>query len=100
MPQACRRRRFARTIGPAEARPRRHSRNRTSMKTLRMTAMPAAALALSLCAATAIGAAPKDITNSIGMKLVQVQPGSFLMGQDGPAADYNVKKHAEKFDDA
>jgi hypothetical protein len=39
-------------------------------------------------------------TNSTGMKLVRIEPGSFLMGQDGPAADYNVKKHAEKFDDA
>ncbi len=46
----------------------------------------------TLCAET--------ITNSIGMKLVPVAPGSFTMGQDGPAADYNVKKHAEKFDDA
>lgn len=28
------------------------------------------------------------ITNSIGMKLVRVEPGSFTMGPDGPAADY------------
>lgn len=40
------------------------------------------------------------ITNSLGMKLVSVEPGSFMMGQDGPPADYNVKKHAAKFDDA
>lgn len=40
------------------------------------------------------------VTNSIGMKLAPISPGSFTMGQDGPAADYNVKKHAEKFDDA
>ena len=40
------------------------------------------------------------ITNSLGMKLAQIPAGSFLMGQDGPAADYNVKKHAGKFDDA
>ncbi|MCP5559168.1 MAG: SUMF1/EgtB/PvdO family nonheme iron enzyme [Verrucomicrobiaceae bacterium] len=39
-------------------------------------------------------------TNSIGMKLVSIAPGSFTMGQEGPAADYGVKKHAEKFDDA
>ena len=44
--------------------------------------------------------AAEPITNSIGMKLVPIAPGSFIMGQDGPAADYNVKKHAEKFDDA
>ena len=40
------------------------------------------------------------ITNSIGMKLVPIGPGSFTMGQDGPVADYKVKDHAEKFDDA
>jgi len=44
--------------------------------------------------------AAEPITNSIGMKLVPISSGAFLMGQDGPAADYNVKKHAEKFDDA
>ncbi len=44
--------------------------------------------------------AAEPITNSIGMKFVRVEPGSFTMGQDGPAADYNVKKHAAKFDDA
>jgi formylglycine-generating enzyme required for sulfatase activity len=39
-------------------------------------------------------------TNSIGLKLVRIAPGSSTMGQDGPAADYRVVKHAEKFDDA
>ncbi len=43
---------------------------------------------------TALAAEP--MTNSIGMKLVPISPGSFIMGQNGPAADYNVKKHAEK----
>ncbi len=42
----------------------------------------------------------EPLTNSIGMKLVPIAPGRFTMGQDGPAADYNVKKHAAKFDDA
>ena len=42
----------------------------------------------------------QQVTNSIGMKLVEIHPGSFTMGQDGPAADYNVKKHAAQFDDA
>jgi formylglycine-generating enzyme required for sulfatase activity len=42
----------------------------------------------------------ETITNSIGMKLVPISPDSFVMGQEGPAADYNVKKHAAKFDDA
>lgn len=51
-----------------------------------------------LLSASFVSADP--ITNSIGMKLVPISPGSFTMGQDGPAADYNVKKHAAKFDDA
>ncbi|MBI3881976.1 MAG: SUMF1/EgtB/PvdO family nonheme iron enzyme [Verrucomicrobia bacterium] len=44
--------------------------------------------------------AAEPIINSLGMKLVRIAPGTFTMGQDGPAADYHVKKHAEKFDDA
>jgi formylglycine-generating enzyme required for sulfatase activity len=40
------------------------------------------------------------IGNSIGMKLLRIEPGTFTMGQDAPAADYNVKQHAAKFDDA
>src|SRR4051812_20784930 len=43
---------------------------------------------------------PRETTNSIGIKLVWIEPGTFVMGQDGPAADYNVKAHAAKFDDA
>ena len=42
----------------------------------------------------------ETITNSIGMKLVPISPGSFTMGQDGPASDYKIAKHPEKFDDA
>jgi len=34
------------------------------------------------------------------MKLVLIEPGMFTMGQDGPPADYNVKAHAARFDDA
>ena len=44
--------------------------------------------------------AADPITNSIGMKLMPISPGSFVMGQDGQPADYQVKKHAAKFDDA
>ena len=51
-------------------------------------------------ALTAVGGEPAVITNSLGMRLVPVAPGSFTMGQDGPAADYHVTKHPEKFDDA
>ncbi|MCX7008828.1 MAG: SUMF1/EgtB/PvdO family nonheme iron enzyme, partial [Kiritimatiellaeota bacterium] len=42
----------------------------------------------------------EELTNSIGMKLARVEPGSFLMGQDGPAADYQTTRHAEKCNDA
>ncbi|MEA3208074.1 MAG: hypothetical protein QOE70_1131 [Chthoniobacter sp.] len=58
--------------------------------------------ALLLTSRSAVHAvdAPKEIVNSIGMKLVRLEPGSFNMGQEGPAADYKVKVHAEKFDDA
>ena len=44
--------------------------------------------------------AAEEITNSIGMKLVSIQPGTFTMGQDGPHADYQTVKHADKSDDA
>ena len=42
--------------------------------------------------------APEPITNSIGMKLVPIAPGSFQMGQDGPQTDYDMKKHPEESD--
>ncbi|MCY2991497.1 MAG: SUMF1/EgtB/PvdO family nonheme iron enzyme [Planctomycetota bacterium] len=53
-----------------------------------------------LTTASVRGAEPKEFTNSIGMKLVRIEPGNFLMGQDGPAADYHTTKHPAKFDDA
>lgn len=40
------------------------------------------------------------VVNSIGVKLVTIEPGSFLMGQNGLATDYKVNEHAAKFDDA
>ena len=43
---------------------------------------------------------PKEITNSIGMRFVRIEPGQFLMGQDGPRADYSTMRHADKCDDA
>ncbi len=42
----------------------------------------------------------EPITNSLGMKFMRIEPGSFVIGQDGPAADYKVKEHAARFDDA
>ncbi|MHB1078568.1 MAG: SUMF1/EgtB/PvdO family nonheme iron enzyme [Prosthecobacter sp.] len=56
-------------------------------------------LALSFALLASLHAA-EPITNSIGMKLVRIEPGSFTMGQDGPAADYKITKHPAKFDDA
>jgi formylglycine-generating enzyme len=35
----------------------------------------------------------ETITNSIGMKLMPIAAGSFIMGQDGPAADYKMYAH-------
>ena len=40
------------------------------------------------------------VTNSIGMKLVRIEAGSFRMGQEGPQADYRMMKHPERFDEA
>ncbi len=37
------------------------------------------------------------IMNSIGMQLIRVEPGTFVMGQDGPATDYHMAKHPEEF---
>jgi formylglycine-generating enzyme required for sulfatase activity len=41
-------------------------------------------LAALLPAPLALLHATEPITNSIGMKLVRIEPGSFVMGQDGP----------------
>jgi formylglycine-generating enzyme required for sulfatase activity len=52
------------------------------------------------CATCLCALGAGEITNSIGMKLASIAPGSFQMGQDGPAADYQMTKHAAKCDDA
>ena len=54
----------------------------------------------ALVAARLHGAEPGELTNSIGMKLIRIEPGSFTMGQDGPPADYHMNKHPARFDDA
>ena len=60
------------------------------------------ALVLSLPGlfASAKAAEPAVSTNSLGMKLVRIEPGSFEMGQAGPPSDYHLLKHPAKFDDA
>ena len=40
----------------------------------------------------------KTIKNSIGMKLVRIEPGTFTMGQDGPQTDYKMKNHPGESD--
>ena len=64
-----------------------------------MKTIPTHILVFALIA-HAHAAEPKELTNSIGIKLVRIEPGTFLMGQDGPAADYKMEKHPVKFDDA
>ena len=46
------------------------------------------------------GEESKEMTNSIGMKLMRIEPGSFIMGQDGPPADYKTVQHADRCDQA
>jgi len=50
-------------------------------------------LGLALSLSHLSSQASESITNSIGMKLVQVEPGTFKMGQDGPTTDYQMNKH-------
>lgn len=43
----------------------------------------------------------RAITNSVGMKLVRIDPGTFTMGQDGPGVrDYKMETHPAEFDRA
>jgi len=51
-------------------------------------------------AASCLGAEPKEISNSLGMRLVRIEPGRFTMGQDGPPADYRTVMHAQRCDQA
>lgn len=54
----------------------------------------------SLLLLPSLPAAEPALVNSLGMRLVSVPSGSFIMGQDGPATDHQLMKHPEKFDDA
>lgn len=61
---------------------------------------PLAARLLCVLGCTGIGldaAEPKVIRNSVGMELVEISAGSFMMGQDGPGTDYHQNKHPEEF---
>ena len=37
-------------------------------------------------------------SNSIGMDLVRIEAGTFMMGQDGPQTDYKMKNHPGESD--
>ena len=72
----------------------------SSLKIVLQLLVAASAIGCALAAPSMRGAEPKEFTNSLGMKLVRIEPGSFQMGQDGPRADYQTTRHAEKCDDA
>lgn len=55
-------------------------------------------LLCGICLSSIVHGAPLE--NSLGMRLVRIEPGSFTMGQNGPASDYQISRHPEKFDDA
>ena len=72
---------FCRALGP-----RRLVRNKeTPIMTSRLALVLAAANLVSACALAAEVPNEKHFTNSLGMKLVRIEPGSFVMGQgDAP----------------
>ena len=53
----------------------------TTMKPMRLFLIP---LILSVASVCSVGQTAEPITNSIGMTLVRIDPGTFTMGQDGP----------------
>ncbi len=67
---------------------------------MKMPLHPLPVLSLLALAGLLPAAEPRELTNTLGMKLVRIDPGTFLMGQDGPPADYRMMKHPAKFDDA
>lgn len=63
-----------------------------------MKSTPSLLTALLLAPLAALDAA-EPVTNSIGMKLVRIEPGTFTMGQNGPpiTGDGNMATHHEEF---
>jgi formylglycine-generating enzyme required for sulfatase activity len=55
--------------------------NHQAMKPIRIFLIP---LLLSVSSVCSVGQAAEPVTNSLGMKLMPIQPGTFTMGQDGP----------------
>ena len=56
-------------------------------------------IAILLAPLVALHAA-EPITNSIGMKLVRIEPGTFTIGHDGPQTDYDMRRHPGESDRA
>jgi formylglycine-generating enzyme required for sulfatase activity len=65
------------------------------MEQLRLILIP---LILSVSSVHSVGQTAEPITNSIGMKLVRIEPGTYTMGQDGPQTDYDMHKHPRESD--
>ena len=62
----------------------------TTMKRIHLFLIP---LTLSVSSVYSVGQSAEPVTNSIGMKLMPIQPGTFMMGQDGPPMeDYMGQK--------
>lgn len=61
---------------------------------------PSRLLSLLLLTAAATLSAAQPFTNSIGMKFVPIEPGTFTMGQDGPLCDRKMGNHPERDNDA
>jgi formylglycine-generating enzyme required for sulfatase activity len=59
---------------------------------MKMTVILLAILLLSSLDACGV----ESITNSIGMALVRIEPGTFTMGQDGPPQDDFIGQHRTK----
>ena len=75
----------------------RNTLNTRNMKQLRFIPI----LILSVSSVHSVAHAAEPITNSIGMKLMPIQPGTFTMGQDGPPMeDYlRQKRFGEMYKD-
>ncbi len=64
------------------------------MNPIRLFLIP---LILSVSSVCSVGHAAETVTNSVGMKLMPIQPGTFTMGQDGPPLeDYLGQKRIKE----
>ncbi len=54
---------------------------------------------LGIVSCTGARAEEKEFVNSLGMKFVRIEAGSFRMGQDGPPADHQMTAHPGRCND-